>query len=122
MEKVATWYDQHKTAIVNNYWRAVVVTTLALSSVTPIFAGATDIFSGFEIVLKSVYGKLTALVTLIAAIAIVIALLFRMSKNQRTVEEANAWIKRIAWSWVGVNTLGWIITYLGSVFTGAYTP
>lgn len=120
MERISTWYDQRKTAIVNNYWIVVAATTLAFSSITPVYAAATDIFSGLEIVLKSVYVKISALVTLIAVVALVIALLFRMSKHQKTVEEANNWIKRILWSWVGINSLGWIIAYLSSVFTGAY--
>ncbi len=122
MEQVSIWYDHHKTAIVSNYWRAVAIATLALSYITPIYAGATDFFSGMEIVLKSVYAKIFALVTLIAVIAAVIAFLFRMSKDRKVVEEANAWIKRIAVSWVLINSLGWIITYLSSVFTGKYTP
>ena len=122
MEKVnlSIWYDRHKHTVIANYWRAVFLGTLLVSGITPTFAAATDIFSGFGTVISDVYVKLLALTTSIAVLMLVIALLCRMSKNERTVQEANAWIKSIVISWAVINSLGWIFTYLGSIFTGVY--
>ena len=120
MVNVTTWYDRHKQTVITNYWRAVFFGALMLSSITPTLAAATDIFSGFGTVISDVYVKLLALTTSIAVLMLVIALLCRMSKNERTVQEANAWIKRIVISWAVINSLGWIFTYLGSIFTGVY--
>ena len=117
---VTAWYDRHKQSIMANYWRVVCLGMLMASGITPMYAAATDIFSGFNTVVNDVYVKLLALTTSIAVLMLVIALLCRMSKNERTVQEANAWIKRIVISWAVINSLGWIFTYLGSIFTGVY--
>ena len=51
-------------------------------------------------------------------------LLVRMiSRNQRAVDEATTWLKRIVITWVILNTLGFIIAYLQPWFAGGqYTP
>ena len=48
-----------------------------------------------------------------------IALLVRMvSRNQRSVDEATSWLKRIVITWIVLNSLGFIVTYLQPLIAG----
>ena len=51
------------------------------------------------------------------------ALVVRMvSRNQRAVDEATSWLKRIVITWIVLNSLGFIVTYLQPlVSSGSYT-
>ena len=53
-----------------------------------------------------------------------VALLVRMiSRNQRAVDEATSWLKRIVVTWVILNTLGFIVAYLQPLVQGGnYSP
>lgn len=59
--------------------------------------------------MKDVYGQLVAISTIVAVTAAAIALLVRMiSRNQRAVDEATSWLKRIVVTWITLNSLGFI--------------
>ena len=48
-----------------------------------------------------------------------IALLVRMiSRNQRAVDEATSWLKRIVVTWIILNSLGFIVAYLQPLIQG----
>ena len=48
-----------------------------------------------------------------------IALLVRMvSRNQRAVDEATSWLKRVVVTWIILNTLGFIVAYLQPLIAG----
>ena len=53
-----------------------------------------------------------------------IALLVRMiSRNQRAVDEATSWLKRIVITWIILNSLGFIVAYLQPLISGGnYNP
>ena len=53
-----------------------------------------------------------------------IALLVRMiSRNQRAVDEATSWLKRIVITWIVLNSLGFIVAYLQPLISGGnYNP
>ena len=53
-----------------------------------------------------------------------IALLIRMiSRNQRAVEEATQWLKRIVVTWIILNSLGFVVAYLQPLIAGgSYSP
>ncbi len=69
--------------------------------------------------MKDVYGRLVGISTIVAVTAASIALIVRMiSRNQRAVEEATGWLKRIVVTWVILNSLGFIVTYLQPLITG----
>jgi len=53
-----------------------------------------------------------------------IALLIRMiSRNNRAVEEATSWLKRIVVTWIILNSLGFIVAYLQPLIQGGnYSP
>jgi membrane protein CcdC involved in cytochrome C biogenesis len=74
--------------------------------------------------MKDIYGKLLGVSTIVAVTAATVALLVRMiSRNQRAVDEATSWLKRIVVTWIILNTLGFIIAYLQPWFAGGqYTP
>lgn len=105
------------------YWSLVAAAIALIVSLQPVFAADT-IWTKFSEVMKDIYGKLLGISTIIAVTAATIALLVRMiSRNQRAVDEATTWLKRITITWIILNTLGFIIAYLQPWFSGGqYTP
>ena len=104
------------------YWRAVVFVAGFVVTAQPVLAD--DMWTKFSSIMKDVYGKLVGISTIIAVTAAAVALLVRMiSRNQRAVDEATSWIKRIVVTWVILNTLGFIIAYIQPwVAGGQYNP
>lgn len=105
------------------YWSIVALAAALIISLQPVFAADT-IWTKFSEVMKDIYGKLLGISTIIAVTAATIALLVRMiSRNQRAVDEATTWLKRIVVTWIILNCLGFIIAYLSPFFQGGqYTP
>lgn len=105
------------------YWSIVAVGIALFLAMTPVFA-ADDIWTKFSTVMKDIYGKLVGISTIIAVTAAAVALLVRMiSRNQRAVDEATTWLKRIVITWLILNTLGFIVAYIspwvsGGMYTG----
>lgn len=80
---------------------------------------ATDMWTKATQIMKDVYGKIVAISTIAAVVTAAVALLLmNFSKNNRTVEESRAWLKRIAISWVILNGLGFIMAYVTPLFAG----
>lgn len=75
-------------------------------------------------IMKDIYGELVAISTIVAVIVAAIALLVRMiSRNQRAVDEATSWLKRIVITWIVLNSLGFIVAYLQPLISGGnYNP
>lgn len=65
-----------------------------------------------------------AISTIVAVTVAAVALIVRMvSRNQRAVDEATSWLKRIVVTWIVLNTLGFIVAYLQPLIAGGqYTP
>ena len=102
-----------------------------LASTTPTTAnpantpgGANSIWTQFTAVMKDIYSQLLGISTIVAVVAAAIALIVRMvSRNQRAVDEATSWLKRIIITWVILNTLGFIIAYIQPwIQGGQYSP
>jgi len=75
-------------------------------------ATVDSIFQNATTALEGVFRNLLLVVNPAAALFLVIAFLMRMfSKNQRTVEDANSWIKRILISVALINAVGFIIIF-----------
>ncbi len=105
-ERAATWY-----------WSLVAVCSGLILSLQPVMA--ETIFDRFSTIMKDVYGELVGISTIVAVTASAIALLVRMiSRNQRAVDEASSWLKRIIVTWVVLNTLGFAVAYLQSLIAG----
>ena len=104
------------------YWSIVALAAALIISLQPAFAA--NIWDTFSTIMKDVYGKLLGISTIVAVTAATVALLVRMiSRNQRAVDEATTWLKRIAVTWFILNTLGFIIAYIQPLIQGGtYTP
>ena len=112
-----------KEKLTNAYWSAVGMASVALLSVSPVLAADT-IWSRFSTILKDIYGEVVAISTIVAVTVGAIALLIRMiSRNNRAVEEATNWLKRIVVTWIILNSLGFIVAYLQPLIQGGnYSP
>ena len=56
---------------------------------------------------------------MVAVTAAAIALIVRMiSRNQRAVDEATSWLKRIVVTWIVLNSLGFVVAYLQPLIAG----
>ena len=108
------------------YWSLVALAAALLISLQPVFAasGPNAMWTQFSAVMKDIYGKLLGVSTIVGVTAATIALLVRMiSRNQRAVDEATQWLKRITITWIILNTLGFIIAYITPwIQGGQYTP
>ena len=80
---------------------------------------ADDIWSRFSSIMRDVYGQIVGISTIVGVTAAAIALIVRMiSRNQRAVDEATSWLKRIIVTWLVLNTLGFAVAYLQPLIQG----
>ena len=106
----------------NAYWSAEGMATATMLTMQPVLATATGtgtIWARFSTILKDVYGQIVAISTIVAVTVAAIALLVRMiSRNQRAVDEATNWLKRIVVTWIILNSLGFVVAYLQPLIQG----
>ena len=106
-----------KERAVRGYWSIVGIVSALILSLQPVLAD--DIWSRFSTIMKDVYGELVGISTIVAVTAGAVALLIRMiSRNQRAVDEATSWLKRIIVTWLVLNTLGFAVAYLQPLIQG----
>ena len=116
-----------KQYMTDAYWSAVGFASAAMLSIHPVFAtgaGTSTIWNRFSTILQDIYGQVVAISTFVAVTVGAIALLIRMiSRNQRAVDEATNWLKRIIVTWIILNSMGFIVAYLQPLIQGGnYTP
>ena len=111
-----------KERLTNAYWSMVGMASVAMLSLQPVMADT--IWDRFSTILQDIYGQVVAISTIVAVTVGAIALLIRMiSRNQRAVEEATQWLKRIVVTWIILNSLGFIVAYLQPLIAGgSYSP
>lgn len=113
-----------KQYLTDAYWSAVGMASAAMLTLQPILAtgtgtGTGTIWNRFSTILKDVYGQVVAISTIVAVTVAAIALLIRMiSRNQRAVDEATNWLKRIVVTWIILNSLGFVVAYLQPLIQG----
>ncbi len=101
------------------YWTLVAVSAVMLITIEPVFAAQETMWDRFSTIMKDFYGKLVAISTIVAVTMAAVALIVRMvSRNQRTVDEATAWLKRIVITWIILNSLGFIVAYIQPLVAG----
>lgn len=106
------------------YWSAVGMLSMMLISLQPVLAakdkgGGDTIWNRFSTIMKDVYGEIVGISTIVGVTAAAIALIVRMiSRNQRAVDEATSWLKRIVVTWIVLNSLGFIVAYLQPLIAG----
>lgn len=99
------------------YWSMVGAACALIISVQPVMA--ETIWDRFSAIMQNIYGQLVAISTIVAVTVAAIALIVRMiSRNQRAVDEATSWLKRIVVTWIVLNTLGFIVAYLQPLISG----
>ncbi len=99
------------------YWSIVGVISGMLISLQPIMADT--IWNRFSTIMKDVYGQIVGISTIVAVTVAAIALIVRMiSRNQRAVDEATSWLKRIVVTWIVLNSLGFVVAYLQPLIAG----
>lgn len=101
------------------YWTLVALSAVMLITIEPVFAAQETMWDRFSTIMKDFYGKLVAISTIVAVTMAAVALIVRMvSRNQRTVDEATAWLKRIVITWIILNSLGFIVAYIQPLVAG----
>lgn len=106
-----------KERITKGYWSLVAMCSSLILVLQPIMA--ESIFDRFSTIMKNVYGELVGISTIVGVTAAAVALLVRMiSRNQRAVDEASSWLKRIIVTWIILNTLGFAVAYLQPLISG----
>ena len=99
------------------YWSMVGIASAMILSLQPVMA--ETIWDRFSTIMQDIYGQLVAISTIVAGTVAAIALIVRMvSRNQRAVDEATSWLKRIVITWIVLNTLGFIVAYLQPLIAG----
>ena len=106
-----------KRRVQTTYWSLVAAVSAMVISVSPVFADT--IWDRFSTIMRDVYGQIVGISTIVAVTVAAIALVVRMvSRNQRAVDEATAWLKRIVITWLVLNMLGFIVAYLQPLIAG----
>ena len=99
------------------YWSLIGMVSATLVSVQPVMADT--IWERFSTIMRDVYGEIVAISTIVAVTVAAIALVVRMvSRNQRAVDEATSWLKRIVITWIVLNSLGFVVAYLQPLISG----
>jgi len=106
-----------KNRLASAYWSLVGVVSSVMITLQPVMADT--IWDRFSTIMQDVYGKIVAISTIVAVTVAATALIVRMvSRNQRAVDEATNWLKRIVVTWIILNSLGFIVTYLQPLIAG----
>ena len=89
----------------------------------PAFAADT-IWTKASAIMQDVYTQVLAISTIAAIVTAAVALLMmNFSRSGRTVDESRAWLKRIVVTWIILNSLGFIMSYITPFFAGGqWTP
>ena len=94
----------------------------SLMMTTPAYAattGGTDIWVWLDTALTDLYQKFLSVSTIAACVAASVCLIMmNFSTDDRAVSTSRAWLKRILISWVILNVLGFIMTYLVNLTQG----
>ena len=112
---------EKKRSLQTAYWSLVAVAAALIVSISPVLADT--IWDRFSTIMRDVYGQIVGISTIVAVTVAAIALVVRMvSRNQRAVDEATAWVKRVVITWLILNMLGFIVAYLQPLIAGgSYT-
>lgn len=130
--KEATYLKQSKAPISNsanrgtnmirNLYMAYLSACVGLYLCVP--ASAATLWEKASEIMQSVYKEVLGISTIAAIVTASVALLMmNFSRSGRTVDESRAWLKRIVITWVILNGLGFIMSYITPFFNGGqWTP
>ena len=102
------------------YSAAIALHVSALTAVPALASPAgTTIWTKAQDIMKDVYTQILTISTIAAVVTASIALLLmNFSRNDRSVSESRAWLKRIIITWAILNSLGFIMAYVTPFFSG----
>ncbi len=106
----------------------VLYTGFLAASLTPLLCrsalAADTLWTKASEVMKDVYTQILGISTIAAIVTAAVALvMMNFSRSGRTVDESRAWLKRIVITWIILNSLGFIMSYITPFFAGGqYTP
>jgi len=111
-----------KEKSISRFWEKLYSGFIAVSLsgflIAPAYAADT-IWSKASEIMKDIYTQVLAISTIAAVVTASIALLLmNFSKNERSVTESRAWLKRIIITWAILNSLGFIMAYVTPFFSG----
>ena len=105
--------------IVIAYWTLVFSFVAFFVCMQVMFAAPETMWDRFETIMNDFYLKLLGISTIVAVTMAAVALIVRMvSRNQKVVDEATAWLKRIVITWIILNSLGLIVAYVQPLIAG----
>lgn len=94
-----------------------IIATIGAMTVMPV--SAATIWDKAKDLMKDVYNQILLISTVAAVVTSAIALLLmNFSKSGKTVDESRAWLKRIVITWIILNSLGFIISYVEPFLQG----
>ena len=94
-----------------------IITAIGAMTVMPV--SAATIWDKAKEIMQDVYNQVLLISTVAAVVTASIALLLmNFSKSGKTVDESRAWLKRIVITWVILNSLGFIISYVEPFLSG----
>lgn len=92
--------------------------TVTLSALLCQPASAATVWEKANEIMKDVYTQILGISTIAAIVTAAVALLMmNFSRSGRTVDESRAWLKRIIITWVVLNGLGFIVSYIAPFFS-----
>lgn len=98
-------------------YMAFLVVSMSMMFCQPAFA-ATDMWTKATDIMKDVYNQILLISTIAAIVTAATALLLmNFSRSGKTVDESRAWLKRICITWVILNGLGFIMSYVTPFFS-----
>ncbi len=111
--------EKGRQLLVKGYWSMIGAICGFMLNIQPVYAANTTIWDRFTDIMRDIYGQVAGISTIVAVTAAAVALLVRMiSRNQRAVDEATSWLKRIVVGWIILNSLGFIVAYLQPLVNG----
>ena len=76
----------------------------------------SEMFARANTAMDGVLRQIRLISSIVAALFLTIAFLLKMfSKNQRTVDEANTWIKRILIAWACILAVGFLLSFIAEI-------
>lgn len=86
---------------------------------TMAFAGGIEDFKNNVVTqLKAIYSAAFGIITVAAALLLLIAFAIRMTGNQQKAAQATSWITRIVITYIAINCIGIFFTIMDSVTDG----
>ena len=102
------------------FWTIVSIVAAMVIVIQPVFAAESEtIWDRFSTIMRDFYGQIVTISTIVAVTMAAVALIVRLvSRNQKAVDEATAWLKRIVITWIILNSLGFIVAYIQPLIAG----